>query len=84
MPEARALHPEIETLEPHMLHARYQELLAPFRDTSGRLDTARVSEIPDDILREMVVIMAALRKKSAGPPRANSPRTKDIPTAEDL
>jgi len=79
MPEARDLFPEIETWDRPRLELRYQELKAQCSGDPQKMDD-------DEKLREMVVILNNLRKKSAGPPKAKAPAAAraGTPALEDL
>lgn len=76
MPEARTLFPELEALDHTRLRVRYEELLTANIGLSNE-------DIPDERLREMVVILGMLRRKSAGPPKARAPKAAP-PTLDQL
>jgi hypothetical protein len=70
----------IEALSPVELHQRYNALKAQLGPNPG--DVA-----DDDKLHEMVVILGALRRKSAGPPSRKSGEArgpKIEPSLDDL
>lgn len=79
MPDVHDLFPSIDTLSAAELHQRYNVLKAELGPNPG--------DIADDVkLHEMVIILGALRRKSAGPPRSGSgqSKVKIEPSLEDL
>jgi len=68
MPDVLAAHRHIEAMDLPSLYARYEELKASLKTLpDGRPDPNAVED--DAALQEMCVILANLRKKSAGPPK---------------
>lgn len=79
MPDVHSLFPSIDDLSPAELHQRYNVLKAELGPNPGDIED-------DSKLHEMVCILGALRRKSAGPPRSGSgaTKTKVEPSLEDL
>jgi len=79
MPDVHDLFPSIDTLSATDLHARYNALKAELGPNPGAIED-------DSKLHEMVVILGALRRKSAGPPKsgAGQSKVKVEPSLEDL
>ena len=82
MPDVRTLFDSssIDALSPAELHQRYQVLKALLGPNPGDI-------ADDEKLHEMVIILGALRRKSAGPPRSGTKKSSDPkiePTLDDL
>ena len=73
MPDVHELFPNIDSQSPDQLRIRYIELKE--RALAGTI-------LSDEELNEMVVILGALRRKSAGPPK--SPKVRQPLTLADL
>lgn len=83
MPDVHDLFPSIDLLSPAELHQRYNILKAELV-TADRVENTAEG---DAKLHEMVCILGALRRKSAGPPRSGAggaSKVKVEPSLEDL
>ena len=79
MPDAHDLNRDIDAMDAIALHSEYNRLKAELGPNPGLVED-------DDKLSRMVVILGALRRKSAGPPRSGgaSKSAKIEPSLEDL
>lgn len=41
-------------------------------------------DVPIELLSELALITSTLRRKNAGPPKEKSPRSRTLPTIDDL
>lgn len=82
MPDVHDLFPSIDTLSTSELHQRYNTLKAEL----GAPTAIENSPEGDALLHEMVCILGALRRKSAGPPKTGggASKAKIEPSLEDL
>lgn len=68
MPDVHDSFPHLQNLELPLLYARYEELKEGLRKLpDGSVDPSAIED--DEKLREMCVILASLRRRSAGPPK---------------
>lgn len=82
--EANTTTLNLDTLSPNELEARRREIITLLQGMPKGYDDP---DVPDSILHELAVITGALRRRTAGPPKATKKAgrpTGPKPTVSDL